>query len=178
MPRGRAPLGGAAIACYRTYRCADGYVTLGALEPKFWRAFCEGLERPDLLAHPGATPDSEVGQEVAEIFAQRTRDQWGEFAALNDCCLEPVLSPAESFAAAEFEATIETGPASAGAGATATATAPFTTALQPTLHAVGADGQPIAVPAPGMRFSRSPLAEGGAAPRTGEHDELPSPWRD
>src|SRR6185312_13665271 len=33
------------IVCYRTYRCADGYVTLGALEPKFWSAFCTGLGR-------------------------------------------------------------------------------------------------------------------------------------
>ena len=24
--------------CYRPYECADGYVTLGALEPKFWQA--------------------------------------------------------------------------------------------------------------------------------------------
>src|SRR5438128_1688995 len=29
--------------CYRPYECADGYVTLGALEPKFWQAWCEGV---------------------------------------------------------------------------------------------------------------------------------------
>lgn len=178
VPRGHAPLGGAAIACYRTYRCADGHVTLGALEPKFWRAFCEGLDRPDLLAHGGATPGSEFGQAIEAIFAERTRDEWTEFAALNDCCLEPVLSPAESFAAAELEATFATGPGptAGGDGATATA-APFSTALQPTISAVGADGRAIPVPAPGLRFSRTPLAEGGPAPRTGEHDDLPSPWR-
>ena len=32
----------AALICYRPYACADGWVTLGALEPKFWRAWCAG----------------------------------------------------------------------------------------------------------------------------------------
>src|SRR5918998_4239297 len=35
--RGHVELAGSLI-CYRPYRCADGWVTLGALEPKFWRA--------------------------------------------------------------------------------------------------------------------------------------------
>ena len=35
--RGELPLAGG-LTCYRPYRCADGYVTLGALEPKFWSA--------------------------------------------------------------------------------------------------------------------------------------------
>ena len=39
--RGELPLGGGFI-CYRPYRCADGYVALGALEPQFWSAFCRG----------------------------------------------------------------------------------------------------------------------------------------
>ncbi len=48
--RGKLMLSGAAV-CYRPYRCADGYVTLGALEPKFWAAWCHGVERPDLVPH-------------------------------------------------------------------------------------------------------------------------------
>ena len=35
--RGDLPLAGA-LVCYRPYECADGWVTLGALEPKFWQA--------------------------------------------------------------------------------------------------------------------------------------------
>ena len=38
---GRAPAG-RGIVCYRPYRCADGYVTLGALEPKFWADVLRG----------------------------------------------------------------------------------------------------------------------------------------
>ncbi|MBO9533475.1 MAG: CoA transferase [Solirubrobacteraceae bacterium] len=154
--RGAAPLGGAAIACYRTYACSDGHVTLGALEPKFWRAFCAGLGRDDLLAHPGASPASPEGREIESIFATRTRHEWAAFAAEHDCCLEAVLTPAEAFAAARAAA--EQG------------------AMPATLAVPTTDGGTIDAPAPGVRFSRSPLAEPAAAPRTGEHDALPSPW--
>ena len=66
-------------------------MTLGALEPKFWQAWCEGVGRPDLLAHAYDPPGSESHAAVAEVFRQRTRDQWRAFASEHDCCLEPVL---------------------------------------------------------------------------------------
>jgi crotonobetainyl-CoA:carnitine CoA-transferase CaiB-like acyl-CoA transferase len=88
--RGQLPLSGG-LTCYRPYRCADGHVTLGALEPKFWQAWCAGVGRQDLLDHAFDPPDSEAHREVATIFAQRTRAQWRQFAAEHDCCLEPVL---------------------------------------------------------------------------------------
>ncbi|MBV8713185.1 MAG: CoA transferase, partial [Solirubrobacterales bacterium] len=88
--RGRTPLTGG-IACYRPYRCADGYVTLGALEPKFWSAFCLGVGRADLADHAFDPPGSEAHRAVSEIFAGRTREQWRAFAAEHDCCLEPVM---------------------------------------------------------------------------------------
>jgi len=77
--------------CYRPYECADGYVTLGALEPKFWSAWCDGVGRWDLLAHAFDSPGSESHAAVTEIFKQRTREQWQAFASEHDCCLEPVL---------------------------------------------------------------------------------------
>jgi crotonobetainyl-CoA:carnitine CoA-transferase CaiB-like acyl-CoA transferase len=77
--------------CYRPYQCADGYVSLGALEPKFWQAWCEGVGRADLLPCAYEGPGSESHAAVAEIFRGRTRDQWRTFASEHDCCLEPVL---------------------------------------------------------------------------------------
>ncbi|MFL5865460.1 MAG: CaiB/BaiF CoA transferase family protein [Solirubrobacteraceae bacterium] len=77
--------------CYRPYECADGYVTLGALEPKFWQAWCAGVGRPDLVEHAFDSPDSASHAAVAAIFRERTRDQWRAFASEHDCCLEPVL---------------------------------------------------------------------------------------
>ena len=88
--RGGLPLAGA-LACYRPYRCADGYVTLGALEPKFWQAFCRGAGCEELLDHAFDPPGSPAHRRLEEVFASRTRNQWQEFASQNDCCLEPVL---------------------------------------------------------------------------------------
>lgn len=88
--RGRLPLAGG-LVCYRPYRCADGYVTLGALEHKFWRSFCRGVGRDDLLERAFEPPGSDAHQAVSEIFATRTRKEWEAFASEHDCCLEPVL---------------------------------------------------------------------------------------
>ena len=46
--RGELELAGS-LVCYRPYRCSDGWVTLGALEPKFWQACCRGVGREDLI---------------------------------------------------------------------------------------------------------------------------------
>jgi alpha-methylacyl-CoA racemase len=88
--RGELPLAGALI-CYRPYECADGWVTLGALEPKFWQAFCRGVGREDLIERQFERPGSEAHAQVVGIFKGRTRAEWEAFAAANDCCLEPLL---------------------------------------------------------------------------------------
>jgi crotonobetainyl-CoA:carnitine CoA-transferase CaiB-like acyl-CoA transferase len=88
--RGHLSLAGG-LTCYRPYRCADGHVTLGALEPKFWAEFCRGVDREDLLEHAFDPPGSEAHRAVSEIFGSRTREQWRVFASEHDCCLEPVL---------------------------------------------------------------------------------------
>jgi crotonobetainyl-CoA:carnitine CoA-transferase CaiB-like acyl-CoA transferase len=96
LATGRAPRRGelqlaGRFVCYRPYACADGHVALGALEPKFWRAWCEGVGRADLTAHQFDPPGSPAHEAVGEVFATRTRDQWRAFASEHDCCLEPVL---------------------------------------------------------------------------------------
>jgi alpha-methylacyl-CoA racemase len=88
--RGELPLAGSLI-CYRPYECADGWVTLGALEPKFWQAWCRGVGREDLIERQFEGPSSDAHTQAIEIFKSRTRAQWEEFAAHHDCCLEPVL---------------------------------------------------------------------------------------
>jgi alpha-methylacyl-CoA racemase len=79
------------LVCYRPYACADGWVTLGALEPKFWAAWCRGVGREDLIQKQFESPGSPIHDEVAAIFMERTREQWSAFASEHDCCLEPVL---------------------------------------------------------------------------------------
>src|SRR5204863_6089274 len=46
--RGDLELAGS-IICYRPYACSDGWVKLGALEPKVWQAWCRGVGREDLI---------------------------------------------------------------------------------------------------------------------------------
>jgi len=88
--RGMLDLAGG-LVCYRPYACADGWVTLGALEPKFWAAWCRGIGREDLIDKQFAKPGSDTDDELETIFAGRTRAEWEAFAAEVECCLEPVL---------------------------------------------------------------------------------------
>jgi len=88
--RGELLLAGSVI-CYRPYECADGWVSLGALEPKFWQAWCRGVGREDLIEKQFERPGSEAHEQVQEIFKARSRADWEAFAREHDCCLEPVL---------------------------------------------------------------------------------------
>jgi alpha-methylacyl-CoA racemase len=94
--RGELELAGG-LACYRPYACADGWVALGALEPKFWHALCRGLGREDLLERH---MDPAVAGELEPIFAARTRAEWAAFDDEHGCCLEPVLGLDEALARA------------------------------------------------------------------------------
>jgi alpha-methylacyl-CoA racemase len=93
--RGGLELAGS-LLCYRPYACSDGWVTLGALEPKFWQAWCRGVGRGDLIERQFDRPGTDAHAEVERIFAERTRDEWQAFASEHDCCLEPVLDLEET----------------------------------------------------------------------------------
>jgi len=84
------------LVCYRPYACKDGHVTLGALEPKFWRAWCRGVGREDLIDKQLEEPGSDAHAQVERIFLERTREEWRAFASQHDCCLEPVLDVDEA----------------------------------------------------------------------------------
>jgi crotonobetainyl-CoA:carnitine CoA-transferase CaiB-like acyl-CoA transferase len=88
--RGEHQLAGA-LVCYYPYEVADGWVTCGALEPKFWAAFCNGVGRPELIESQFERPGSDAWREVAEIFRARTREEWRAFNDEKDAMIEPVL---------------------------------------------------------------------------------------
>ncbi len=84
-------------ACYHVYTTGDGRsVALGALEPKFWANFCNALNRPDLI-EDYLVPErqAELIIIVADIFAQKTADEWNALLSDKDCCFTLVKSPAE-----------------------------------------------------------------------------------
>jgi alpha-methylacyl-CoA racemase len=88
--RGEQQLAGGLI-CYLPYEAADGWVTCGALEPKFWAAFCNGAGRPELIEKQFEAPGSQAWEEVAAVFRSRSREEWLAFNDEHDCCIEPVL---------------------------------------------------------------------------------------
>jgi len=86
---GRLPLLGG-LPCFNIYQTADGkYLTLAALEPTFWSDFCKVTSRADLLA---SQFDRMIGEEVAAVFQQRSRDEWLQAFTGTDGCVEPVNS--------------------------------------------------------------------------------------
>ncbi len=93
--RGEGILSGG-IACYLPYEAADGWISCGALEPKFWAAFCNGAGRPDLIEDQFSAPGSEGHAKIAEVFRSRTREEWRAFNDEHDCCIEPVLDVDEA----------------------------------------------------------------------------------
>jgi crotonobetainyl-CoA:carnitine CoA-transferase CaiB-like acyl-CoA transferase len=88
--------------CYNVYRCKDGWMSVGALEPKFWTALAEALDLPHLADPAHAYAEREearrVHAELEAVFLTRTRAEWAERLAGRDVCCEPVLHFDEVFA--------------------------------------------------------------------------------
>jgi alpha-methylacyl-CoA racemase len=89
------------LACYRIYPTADGrWLTVGALEPKFWRRLCELVGRPELASRQFDPDQEELTAELGEAIARRTLAHWLELTEDEDVSVGPVWTIAE--AAAEF----------------------------------------------------------------------------
>jgi alpha-methylacyl-CoA racemase len=82
------------VARYRVYRCADGkFVTLGAVEPKFWAAFCQAAGHPEWTARfDEPLPQIDLIAEVTEFFAALTQAEATARLEPADCCYAPVLT--------------------------------------------------------------------------------------
>ena len=85
---------------YDVYETADGkWLSIGALEPHFWAALCDVVGREDfkpLEYDPSRYP--EMGAHFAEVFKQKTRDEWFEQLKSIDICVAPVLALDEALA--------------------------------------------------------------------------------
>jgi alpha-methylacyl-CoA racemase len=86
------------LACYRIYRCADGrFITVGALEARFWRRLCELLGRPELAGR-----QTDAHAELEQEFAARPLAEWLALFGDEDVAVGPVATFAE--AAERFDA--------------------------------------------------------------------------
>jgi alpha-methylacyl-CoA racemase len=133
--------------CYRIYACADGYLSVGALEPKFWRAFVDVIGVPELAG--SGLVDGEEGQRtvaaVEAVLRTRTRAQWEAALAGHDVCVEPVLDVGETFEHPQVR--------SRG------------------MRVDAGDGRPTAQTGFPIRLMDSPAGYRRAAPGYGEHTE-------
>ncbi len=98
VPRRAGEILNGGAAYYRIYRTADGrYVSLCAIEPKFWERFCGAAGRADWLARQAdPLPQDGLGREIGAMFAGLTQDEAIARFGPADCCLAPVLDLAEA----------------------------------------------------------------------------------
>jgi crotonobetainyl-CoA:carnitine CoA-transferase CaiB-like acyl-CoA transferase len=106
VPRAERSLLTGGVACYRIYRTADDrHLAVGALEHKFWQAFCTAAGLPELVERHwayGEAPGSDAARDTIDRVAERVRcktlAEWGAVFDQVDCCATPVLTPAEALA--------------------------------------------------------------------------------
>ena len=130
---------------YDTYETADGkYVSIGALEPKFFAEMAEriGLDARFIKGQYDRKLWPEMRAEMTRILRGKTRDAWCTVLEGSDACFAPVLSIAEA------------------------PTHPHAQARQ---AFVDVDG--VVQPGPAPRFDRSTPGPVRPAPATGTHTD-------
>ena len=130
---------------YATYETADGrWVSVGALEPKFFAQFAEriGLDPKFVGRQYDRRLWPEMRAAIAALLRTRPRDAWCELLEGSDACFAPVLAFDE---------------------------APRHRHAQARGGFVEVDG--VVQPAPAPRFSRSVPAAPRRAPELGEHGD-------
>ncbi len=87
------PLTGGVVS-YNVYQTKDGrHVSLGAVEWKFWRAFCEAIGHPEWeQKHLAPATQQGFHKQLMELFSSKNLSEWTELGERMDCCLFPILS--------------------------------------------------------------------------------------
>ncbi len=89
------------IAQYAVYETAcGGFLAVAALEPKFFALFADRVGHPEWKQEsPLLGPHQPaLKQAIGDLLRSRTRDEWVALLAGDDCCVSPVLDPAEAAA--------------------------------------------------------------------------------
>jgi crotonobetainyl-CoA:carnitine CoA-transferase CaiB-like acyl-CoA transferase len=82
-------------ACYNVYETKDGkFVSLGAVERKFWASFCKVVGRQNLLEKQ---LDDDIVDEVKRIFIAKDLKEWIALNEKHDFCCEPVKKLSEIY---------------------------------------------------------------------------------
>ncbi|MFC4767828.1 CaiB/BaiF CoA transferase family protein [Effusibacillus consociatus] len=89
---------GGSIISYFIYETKDNrFVSLGALEKKFWENFCRAVGREDWIADhfSPAAENNQTFLDIKALFKTRTFAEWSQFSLEVDCCMAPVLDTGE-----------------------------------------------------------------------------------
>jgi alpha-methylacyl-CoA racemase len=84
---------------YDVFECSDGrFITIGALEPKFYALLLEklGLGDVDPRGQYDANQWPALKERFRALFKQRPRDEWRGLLEGTDVCFAPVLTAAEA----------------------------------------------------------------------------------
>ncbi|MGV3487456.1 MAG: CaiB/BaiF CoA transferase family protein [Tuberibacillus sp.] len=84
---------------YHIYETKDGrYMSLSALEYKFWNHFCMAVGHSEWLeAFPNnLSVGTPLYQEMKRLFLTRTQKEWTKLGEEADCCLFPILETDEA----------------------------------------------------------------------------------
>lgn len=84
---------------YGAYATADGeHVSIGPIEPQFFREFCERVGMPQELrdAQNDTARWPALRSALEGIFRARTRDEWTQLLEGTDACFAPVLRLSEA----------------------------------------------------------------------------------
>ncbi len=92
------------VPCYNLYRTLDDrWLVVAALELKFWERLCPALGHAEWasqhwsLGQAIGGPDAlALTQALAEIIAGNTLEDWLALLEPLDCCVSPVLTPAQA----------------------------------------------------------------------------------
>lgn len=81
-------------ACYNIYQTRDGeYVSLGAIEGKFWANFCEKIDKEEFVSMQW-DPEKQDEMKIAiqNRMLDRDRDDWVKILGGNNSCFTSVLN--------------------------------------------------------------------------------------
>lgn len=94
--RGNESLTGG-YACYHVYESKDNkYVSLGAVEGKFWTGFCEKINRKQYIdIQWNKKKQEDIIKDISSLMKEKTRDEWVEFFSNSNICFTPVLNMEE-----------------------------------------------------------------------------------
>jgi crotonobetainyl-CoA:carnitine CoA-transferase CaiB-like acyl-CoA transferase len=84
--------------CYRVYSAWDGRkISVAALEPRYWREFCEAISSPDLVdqAFAQGVAREEAIERIQRILGSKPWSYWQPVFDERPCCVEPLLSYSE-----------------------------------------------------------------------------------